>query len=116
MPERKAGREVGLSSFVLSHAYARKGRRGMGLGIPRTSQKTDFCAAFLGSIVTMIDASKDALRVSLAHRRGGFPGASGGPRFRTIQDRPKDLRALLGQPKRAVSWHSGFQRGSPWST
>jgi ABC-type uncharacterized transport system substrate-binding protein len=36
-----------------------------------------------------------------------------GPRFRTIQAHPKDLRLLLRQPERAVSWHSGFQTGEP---
>jgi hypothetical protein len=35
----QGGPGSGLSSFLLSHAYARKGRRGVGLGIPRTSQK-----------------------------------------------------------------------------
>src|ERR1700745_2347811 len=31
-------------------------------------------------------------------------------RFRTIQDCPKDLRALPGHSEPAVSWHSGFRR------
>src|ERR1700745_617547 len=33
-------------------------------------------------------------------------------RFRTIQDCPKDLRALSGHPDPAVSWHSGFRGGA----
>jgi hypothetical protein len=37
-------------------------------------------------------------------------------RFRTIQVSPKDLAVLPRQLKRAVSWHSGFRRGSPCST
>jgi hypothetical protein len=62
---------------------------GSGAGHPSHESKTDFCAAFLGSIVTMIDASKDALRVSLAHRRGGFPGASGGPDSERFRPAPR---------------------------
>src|SRR5215472_14710982 len=33
-------------------------------------------------------------------------------RFRTIQARPKDLRALPVHPEPAVSWHSGFRGGA----
>jgi hypothetical protein len=61
MPERKAGREVACRpSFFPMHM---RGKAVGGAGHPPHESKTDFCAAFLGSIVTMIDASKDTLRV-----------------------------------------------------
>jgi hypothetical protein len=57
MPERKAGREVACRpSFFPMHMRGKAVGEWGWASLARV--KNDFCAAFLCSIVTMIDASK----------------------------------------------------------